>query len=534
MISVNYDILTPVRFLERSAVAYADNIAVVHGKTRRTYAEFYDRVRSLAAALAAAGIQKGDKVAIISPNIPPMLEAHFAVPMIGATLVCVNIRLSPKEVGYIINHSESVMVFVDNEFADRLEPVKEELPHLRQIINICDATSDMPLPGTDYESFLATGTGKPAPFLIEDEREVATINYTSGTTGFPKGVMYHHRGAFLNAIGELIEFGLTAASNYLWTLPMFHCNGWCFPWAVTAAGATHVCLRKVEPETIYKMIASEQITHLCAAPTVLIGLSAYAAENNIQLDHHLEIMTAGAPPAPQVILNMESVGANITQTYGLTEVYGPHSICKWQDRWNHLPSEEKAKIKARQGVPYVHAMHMDVVDPETMSPVPRDSQTIGEIVMRGNNVMLGYYKDPDATGEAFSGGWFHSGDLAVMHPDGYIQIMDRKKDIIISGGENISTVELENTIYQHPDVMEVAVVSTPDPKWGEVPKAFITPRPGANPTAEEIIEFCKQNLARFKAPKQVVFGELPKTATGKIQKYKLREQEWGDRKSRVL
>ncbi|MCF8028595.1 MAG: long-chain-fatty-acid--CoA ligase [Desulfobacteraceae bacterium] len=528
MTPVNYDVLTPVQFLERSAVVYADNIAVVHGKTRRTYEQFYSRVRDLAAALADAGIQKGDKVAFISPNIPPMLEAHFAVPMIGAALVCVNIRLSPKEVGYIINHSESRIVFVDNEFADRIEPVKEELPHVKRIVNICDTSDEMPLPGTDYESFLASGAGKLAPFLVEDEQEVATINYTSGTTGSPKGVMYHHRGAFLNAMGELIEFGLTPESNYLWTLPMFHCNGWCFPWAVTAAGATHVCLRKVEPKTIYNMINSEHITHLCAAPTVLIGLSAYAEQNSIKLDHHLEIMTAGAPPAPQVILNMEKVGANITQTYGLTEVYGPHSICKWQDRWKDLDPEEKARIKARQGVPYVHALHMNVVDPETMTSVPRDGQTIGEIVMRGNNVMLGYYKDPRATREAFAGGWFHSGDLAVMHPDGYIQIMDRKKDIIISGGENISTVELENTIYQHPAVMEVAVVSTPDSKWGEVPKAYITPRPGAEPTAEDIIDFCKQNLARFKAPKHVVFGELPKTATGKIQKYKLREKEWGE------
>ncbi|MFO8111659.1 MAG: long-chain-fatty-acid--CoA ligase [Desulfosalsimonadaceae bacterium] len=533
MLSVNYDVLTPVRFLERTAGVYGDKIAVIHGNTRRTYNEFYRRVRDLAAALAAAGIRKGDKVAFISPNTPAMLEAHFAVPMIGAALVCINIRLSPKEVGYIINHSESRLLFVDNAFSDRVEPVKEDLPHVKRIINICDASDDIPLPGTDYESFLTTGSGREAPFLVEDEQEVASINYTSGTTGSPKGVMYHHRGAFLNAMGELIEFGLNADSVYLWTLPMFHCNGWCFPWAVTAAGGTHVCLRQVEPETIYKMIAAEKITHLCAAPTVLIGLSAYAVENDIQLDHHLEIMTAGAPPAPQVILNMETVGANITQTYGLTEVFGPHSICKWRDKWADLPPGEKAKIKARQGVPYIHAMHMDVVDPETMAPVPRDGRTIGEIVMRGNNVMLGYYKDPRATGEAFTGGWFHSGDLAVMHPDGYIQIMDRKKDIIISGGENISTVELENTIYQHPDVLEVAVVSTPDAKWGEVPKAYVTPRPGSEPSAADIIAFCKQNLARFKAPKHVVFGELPKTATGKIQKYKLREREWGDRKSRV-
>jgi len=527
MTSVNYDVLTPVRFLERTAVVYGDKTAVVHGDIRRSYDEFYRRVRDLAAALADAGIQKGDKVAFLSPNIPPMLEAHFAVPMVGAALVTINIRLSPGEVGYIINHSESKMVFVDNAFAELIEPVMDELPHVKRIVNICDASDDMPLPGTDYETFLAGGEGKEAPFRVEDEREVATINYTSGTTGQPKGVMYHHRGAYLNALGELIEFGLNADSVYLWTLPLFHCNGWCFPWAVTAAGGTHICLRRVEPQEIYNKVETEKVTHLCAAPTVLIGLSAHATENHITLGHPLEIMTAGAPPAPQVILNMESVGANITQTYGLTEVYGPHSICKWQDRWNDLSAEEKAKIKARQGVPYIHSIHMDVVDPKTMASVPRDGKSIGEIVMRGNNVMLGYYKDPKATSEAFSGGWFHSGDLAVMHPDGYIQIMDRKKDIIISGGENISTVELENTIYRHPDVLEVAVVSTPDPKWGEVPKAYVTPRPGAEATEEDIIAFCKQQIARFKAPKYVVFGELPKTATGKIQKYKLREVEWG-------
>jgi fatty-acyl-CoA synthase len=307
----------------------------------------------------------------------------------------------------------------------------------------------------------------------------------------------------------------------------------CFTWGITGIGATNVCLRKVVPDEIFKIIASEKITHLCAAPTILIGMSSYATTNDIKLSHHLEIMTAGAPPAPTVIKNMESIGANITQTYGLTEVYGPHSVCQWQKKWDSLALEQRAEIKARQGVPYVMAMHMDVVNPETMVPVPRDGKTIGEIVMRGNNVMLGYYKDPAATAEAFKGGWFHSGDLAVMHPDNYAQIMDRKKDIIISGGENISTVEVENTIYQHPDVMEVAVVPVPDEKWGEVPKAFIVPKPGANPNAEEIIEFCKKHLARFKAPKYIEFGELPKTATGKIQKFKLRDKEWQGRSRKV-
>jgi fatty-acyl-CoA synthase len=334
-------------------------------------------------------------------------------------------------------------------------------------------------------------------------------------------------------LGESVEFSLNSHSNYLWTLPMFHCNGWCFTWAVTAVGGTHVCLRKVVADEIYKAVEKESISHLCAAPTVLITMSNYPGAKDVKFKRPLQVITAGAPPAPTVIKNMENLGVNVTQVYGLTEVFGPHSICEWQTKWDSLDVEDKSKIKARQGVPYVNALYMDVVHPVSMEPVPRDGQTIGEIVMRGNNVMLGYYKDPAATQEAFHGGWFHSGDLAVMHPDNYIQIMDRKKDIIISGGENISTVEVENVIYQHPDVMEVAVVPVPDDKWGEVPKAFVVPMPGKNPTAADIIEHCKAHLARFKAPKVVEFGELPKTATGKVQKFKLREKEWAGRERRV-
>jgi len=531
--SVNYDILTPVHFLARSAAIYPGKTAMIYGDIRYTYQQFLNRVNRLASALKNAGVARGDKVAFICPNTPPMIEAHFAVPMIGAALVSVNIRLSAGEVGYILNHSEAKVLVVDNEFANLVTPSLKDLNNVKTIVNICDISDGKPLPGIDYESFLRSGTETPVSCEVDDERGIATINYTSGTTGSPKGVMYHHRGAYLNALGEVIEFGLNAKSLYLWTLPMFHCNGWCFPWAVTAVGATHVCLRKVEAAIIYHLVETEKVTHLCAAPTVLIALSTYASEKNIRLKGHLEIMTAGAPPAPKVIENMEAVGANITQTYGLTEVFGPHTMCKWQDKWDVLPADERAHIKARQGVPYINALYLDVVSPHDMTPVPRDGKTIGEIVMRGNNVMLGYYKDEAATADAFAGGWFHSGDLSVMHPDGYIQIMDRQKDIIISGGENISTVEVENTIYKHPDVVEVAVVSTPHPKWGEVPKAFVKIRPGATATAEDIIGFCKDHLARFKAPKFVEFGDLPKTATGKIQKFKLREQEWSGYERKV-
>jgi fatty-acyl-CoA synthase len=523
---VNYEVLTPVNFLSRSAAVYRHKTAVVHGEKRYSYEEFYTRVNRLASALKKIGVKKGDKVAFICPNTPPMLEAHFAVPLIGAALVTINIRLSAPEISYIVNHSDAKALFVDNEFASLVQPIKNELTQVETFVNICDVSDETPLEGMEYEAFLNTGSDTPVPCAVEDEREVATINYTSGTTGQPKGVMYHHRGAYLNALGDALEVGLNSTSVYLWTLPMFHCNGWCFPWAVTAVGGTHVCLRKVIPEEIYRSVETENVSHLCAAPIVLIGMANYPGVKDVKIKRRLEIATGGAPPSPTIIEQMEAIGANITHFYGLTEVYGPYSICAWQSKWDELPSEERARLRARQGVPYIVAQNLDVVNPDTMEPVSRDGESIGEIVMRGNIVMLGYYKDPEATAGAFKGGWFHSGDLAVMHPDGYIQIMDRKKDIIISGGENISTVEIENVIYKHPDVLEVAVIPMPHPKWGEVPKAFVVPKEGSNPTAEDIIDYCKENLARFKAPKVVEFGPLPKTATGKIQKFKLREKEW--------
>jgi fatty-acyl-CoA synthase len=525
----NYDVLTPVKFLARSAEVYPDKVAVVHGEKRYNYREFQNRVNQLASALKKAGIGKNEKVAFICPNIPPMLEAHYAVPMIGAALVSINIRLSSNEVAYIVNHSDAKALFVDNEFAAAIAPVLNQLEKVKLFVNICDISDEKPLPGMDYEAFLQSADGGPVPIEVDNERDIATINYTSGTTGLPKGVMYHHRGAYLNAMGEILEARLDPTSVYLWTLPMFHCNGWCFTWAVTAMGATHVCLRAVLPEEVFRLIEAENVSHMCAAPTVLVMMSNFPGAKALKMKRRLEIMTAGAPPAPKIIENVEAMGANITHTYGLTEVFGPHSVCAWKPEWDALPKEERAKLKSRQGVPFVTTQYMDVVDPASMQPVPRDGQTIGEIVMRGNNVMLGYYKDAEATQTAFAGGWFHSGDLAVIHPDGYTQIMDRKKDIIISGGENISTVEIENVIFRHPDVLEVAVIPIPDEKWGEVPKAFVVPKNGAQPSAQNIIDFCKANLARFKAPKVVEFSDLPKTATGKIQKFKLRDKEWQGR-----
>lgn len=530
MRQTNYEPLSPLSFLERSAFVFPDKKAVVYNNYSVTYAQLKDRVQRFATALKREGIKKGDKVAFLCPNLPPLLEAHYAVPLIGGVLLTINIRLSPQEIAYILQHSESKILFIDSEFASAVNPILSELGDIK-IVNICDVQPKA-FDGPDYEEFISV---EPEEFYfgVEDELQPITLNYTSGTTGKPKGVLYTHRGAYLAALGEILEFQCNSSTTYLWTLPMFHCNGWCFTWGITAAGGTHVCLRKVVPEDIYRAIEEQEVSHLCAAPIVLIGLANYPGIKDVKMKRHLHIMTAGAPPSPTVIKNMEAVGCTVTQTYGLTEVYGPHSICEWRPEWDTLDVDERAIIKARQGVPYITSMFMDVVNPSTMEPVPHDGETIGEIVMRGNNVMAGYYKQPDETREAFRGGWFHSGDLAVTHPNGYVEIKDRMKDIIISGGENISTVEVENVIYQHPDVLEVAVVAIPHEKWGEVPKAFIALKEGANPSKEEIIEFCRERIARFKVPKEIEFGELPKTSTGKILKYKLRAKEWGNREKKV-
>jgi fatty-acyl-CoA synthase len=517
--------LTPLRFLQRSAYVFRNKPAIVYGDRAWTYPEMAERVNRLASALRAAGVEKGDRVAALLPNIPPMLEAHFGVPLAGGILVAINTRLKGDEIAYILNHSGAKVLIVDTELAATVEPVFHQLSTVETVVSVADVPGGVHLPGPEYEAFLAGGNPDPLDWPVADEDEVIAIDYTSGTTGQPKGVIYTHRGAYLNALGELIETKMTSDSVYLWTLPMFHCNGWCYPWAVTGIGATHLCLRKLDPGTVWHLIRTAGVTHFCAAPTVLISLVNHPGAQEGPVPGKLIVSTAAAPPSPQIIAQMEALGAEIIHVYGLTEVYGPYTVCEWQREWDDLPIEERSRLKARQGVGYLVADDARVVD-EEMNDVPADGATLGEVIMRGNNTMKGYYADPDATATAFRGGWFHSGDLAVMHPDGYLELRDRKKDIIISGGENVSTIEVEQAISSHPAVLEVAVIAIPDDYWGEVPKAFVTLKPGMTATAEEIIAHCRQRLAGFKCPKAVAFGELPKTSTGKIQKFVLRDREW--------
>ena len=526
--------LTPLTFFERSARIFPDKTACVYGAERRTYRELYERVRRLASALRANGARPGDRVAFLCPNIPPMLEAHFGVPLAGAVLVAINTRLNSEEIGYILEHSGAVLLFVDTELANLAAPHVGNIPGLRSVVTIVDeqaGTAGLRLPGMTYQEFLATGNPDFSAEAVNED-DMISINYTSGTTGRPKGVMYSHRGAALNAMGQCIEVGLQPDSVYLWTLPMFHANGWCYPWAVTAISGTHVCLRKIDPALVVRLIAEERVSHFCGAPTVLIMLTNHPSIKELRLTRPLSIVTAGAPPSPTLIQTVESLGAKIYHVYGLTETYGPHTICAWKAEWNELPIEQRSALKARQGVPYIHAGGLRVVD-ANMRDVPADATTQGEVVMQGNNVMKGYYRQPEATAKAFAGGWFHSGDVAVMHPDGYIELRDRMKDIIISGGENISTIEIEQAIARHPAVMEVAVIAIPDDTWGEVPKAFITLKPAMSVSADEIIAYCREHLARFKCPRAIAFIDLPKTSTGKIQKFVLRDQEWAGRTKRI-
>lgn len=523
----NYVPLSPLTFLERAASVYPDYPAMVHGEVRYTWGESYQRARRLASALQRRGIGQGDTVSIMGFNTPAMFEAHFGVPMAGAVLNTLNTRLDAPTLAFMLQHAETKLLLTDREASPTIGRALQMLENSVTVIDIDDHLSEGGelLGEQDYEALLAEGDPEFAWQLPEDEWSAISLNYTSGTTGNPKGVVYHHRGAYLNAVSNVLGWGMPKHAVYLWTLPMFHCNGWCFPWTLAAVVGTNVCLRKVRADLIYELIATEKITHYCGAPIVHNMLANASEALKAKKQQLVEGMVAAAPPPAAVLQAMEENGFDITHVYGLTETYGPAVQCEWKVAWDELPIEEKAKMKARQGVRYHMLESLTVADPETMEPVPADGETMGEVLFRGNNVMMGYLKNPQATETAFRGGWFHSGDLGVMHPDGYIELKDRSKDIIISGGENISTIEVESVLYRHPAVMEAAVVGRPDEKWGEVPCAFITRRDTTDPVSEtDIVAFCRANLAHFKVPKKVIFGELPKTSTGKIQKFKLRDQ----------
>ncbi|MDN7475519.1 acyl-CoA synthetase [Burkholderia multivorans] len=520
----NYVPLTPIDFLVRSAEVYGDRVAIVHGDVRRTWAETYARARRLASALAAAGVGRGETVAALLPNIPAMVEAHFGVPMAGAVLNTINTRLDAASVLFMLRHGEAKVLIVDTEYADIAQRAAQELPGLK-LVSVADAMPADPARfagAIDYEAFVASGDPDYAWHPPADEWEAIALNYTSGTTGDPKGVVYHHRGAYLAAISNILEWDMPKHAVYLWTLPMFHCNGWCFPWAVAARAGVNVCLRKFDAKTVFDLIRRERVTHYCGAPIVQSAIANAPAELREGIDHTVHAMVAGAAPAPAVIAKMKEIGFDLMHVYGLTEVYGPATVCAKQAHWDALSDEERARLNARQGVRYHLEAGATVLDPDTMAPVPADGETLGEIMFRGNICMKGYLKNEKATDEAFHGGWFHTGDLGVLTPDGYIRIKDRRKDIIISGGENISSIEVEDALYRHPAVAVAAVVAMPDPKWGEVPCAFVELRDGASATEEEIVAHCRQLLAGFKVPKAVRFGELPKTSTGKIQKFQLR------------
>ena len=518
----NYVPLSPVSFLTRAARIYPDRVAVIHGERRFTYAQFKERACRLASALARAGVGKGDTVAIMAPNTPQMLEANYAVPMLGAVLCSVNIRLDAGAIAFILHHAETKVLLTDTEFVAAMKPAVADLPIL--VVDIDDA-GDERIGTIEYEDFLAGGDPSHPVLLPDDEWQAITLNYTSGTTGNPKGVVAHHRGAYLNACANALTFGLGPRSVYLWTLPMFHCNGWTHTWAVTLAGATHVCLRRVEPAPIFAAIADHGVTHMCGAPVVLSMLIHAPADVRRPFAQEVKIATGGAAPPSTVISRMEAMGFAVTHLYGLTETYGPATLCLWQPGLEDLPLDDKAAFMARQGVQTPMIEEVAVMNAATMTPMPADGATMGELMMRGNTVMKGYLKNQDATEEAFAGGWFHSGDLAVMHPDGYVEIKDRAKDVIISGGENISSLEVEEVLYKHPSVMEAAVVARPDEKWGETPQAFVTLKADAEAVTErDIVVWCRTYLAHYKCPRYVTFGPLPKTSTGKIMKFDLRER----------
>jgi fatty-acyl-CoA synthase len=522
----NFQPLTPLTLLDRAASVFPDHPAIVHGPLRRNYAAFYARSRRLASALAARGIGRGDTVSAMLANTPAMLEAHYGVPMSGAVLNTLNTRLDPAILAFSFDHAETKVLITDREFSPVIKEALARAEAKPLVIDYDDPEYSGPgerLGEIEYEAFIAGGDPAFAWTMPGDEWDAIALNYTSGTTGDPKGVVYHHRGAYLLALGNVVTCGMAKHPVYLWTLPMFHCNGWCFPWSLSVVAGTHVCLRQVRAKPIYELIAKEKVTHLCGAPIVMATLLGAPEAEKEPLSHRVEFITAAAPPPEAVLAAMKDAGFNVTHVYGLTETYGPAVVNDWNRAWDALPGPEQAAKKARQGVRYVPLEALDVRDPETLASVPRDGETLGEVMFQGNIVMKGYLKNKSATEKAFDGGWFHSGDLGVIHPDGYVQLKDRSKDIIISGGENISSIEVEDALYKHPAVAAAAVVAKADERWGETPCAFIELKPGQGATADELLAWCRDHLARYKVPRYVVFAELTKTSTGKIQKFKLRE-----------
>ncbi len=527
--AANYQALSPLGFLAKAAFTYPDYTSVIDGPVRYTWAQTKDRCLRLASALAKKGVGKGDTVSVMAPNVTAAFEATFGVPMQGAVLNALNYRLNATEIAFILDHAECKLLITDTEFSPIIEEALAKVKNRPMVIDIEDPAGPggKSLGEMNYETFLETGEADHQWSPPDDEWQAISLNYTSGTTGNPKGVVYSHRGTYLNTMGNIVAWHLPAHPVYLWTLPMFHCNGWCFTWSITAIAGTHVCLRNVLAADIYNAIAEHEVTHMCGAPIVMQMVAGADEADKRALPHTVNMVTAAAPPPAAVLADMARQGFNVTHVYGLTEVYGPCVISAWKSEWDVLPTDEQARLKARQGVAYQVQEAMMVADPETMQPVAMDGKSMGEVVVRGNVTMKGYLKNPKATKEAFAGGWFHTGDLGVWHPDGYVELKDRSKDIIISGGENISSIEVEDILYANPKVAAVAVVAKPDEKWGETPTAFIELKPGEDATAEEIIAFCRENMAHYKCPREVIFDDLPKTSTGKIQKFVLRDRARG-------
>ena len=529
----NYQPLTPLSFIERTASTYPEHIAVIHGDIQRSWSSTYDRCRQLASALEQHGVKRGDTVAAVLPNVPAMIEAHFGVSMMGGVLNTINVRLDADAIAFILEHGEAKVLLTDREFSSTIKTALAKTKTKPYVIDVDDVAYDGGefVGDVEYEDFISKGDANYLWTWPTDEWNACSLNYTSGTTGNPKGVVYHHRGAFLNSIGNLMVWNMQHHPVYLWTLPLFHCNGWCFPWTIAALAGTNICLRRVEAEPIFEAIEKYSVTHFCGAPIVLNMMANAPANVRKPLTHQVKAMTAGAAPPAAVIEAMENQGFDVTHVYGLTETYGPSVVSAWHSDWDNRTIGDRSALKARQGVRYHVLEALMVADADTLEPVPQDGETMGEIFFRGNDVMKGYLKNPEATKAAFSGGWFHSGDLGVWHGDGYVELKDRSKDIIISGGENISSIEVEGILYSHSKVLEAAVAARPDQKWGESPCAFITLKDGETSSETEIIDFCRNNMARFKVPRTIVFGDLPKTSTGKIQKFILRERakELGER-----